>query len=213
MKTRIAIFTCLLLFLPPAVATAAEGLYMSGHLGASWLSDADFDGSNPAIRLRSEVEFDPGVHLGAAIGYDFGRFRFEGEFGYRSNEFKEMKDIELNGLPLGNLDADGDLDAFLFMVNGFYDFDTGTKFTPYLGGGIGFASLEINDISIAGIINGDEDDSVFAYQLAGGVGYEITEQIVVDLSYRFVATADPDFGTIESEYHSHTLMAGIRFFF
>lgn len=213
MKIRVTICTCLLLLLSPAVVIAADGPYISGHIGASWLSNADFDGSDPGIRLSSEVEFDTGLHLGAACGYDFGEFRVEGEFGYQSHEFKKMTDIELNGIPLGDVDADGDIDAFLFLINGFYDIDTGTKLTPYLGGGIGFAALEIKDLFVAGIIRGDKDDTVFAYQLVGGIAYEITEQFAADLSYRFIATSDPDFGSIESEYKSHNIVAAIRFSF
>ena len=70
--------------------------------------------------------------------------------------------------------------------------------TPYLGGGIGFAKLDIKDLFVAGIVRGDEDDTVFAYQLAGGIAYDITEQIVTGLSYRFVATSEPDFDGLDN---------------
>ena len=59
---------------------------------------------------------------------------------------------------------------------------------------------------------GDKDDTVFAYQLAGGIAYEITEQIIADLRYRFVATSEPEFAGGE-EYNSHSLVAAIRFSF
>lgn len=212
MKTRVTLCTCLLLLLSPAVVIAADGRYISGQIGASWLSNADFDGSVPGIRFSSEVEFDTGIHLGVAYGHDFGKFRVEGEFGYQSHEFKEVTDLEINGIPQGDRDADGDIDAFIFLVNGFYDIDTGTKWTPYVGGGIGFARLEIKDLFVAGIVRGDDDDTVFAYQVAGGIAYEITEQIIADFSYRFVATSEPDFAGLE-EYNGHNLMAAIRFSF
>ncbi|MDH3689380.1 MAG: outer membrane beta-barrel protein [Gammaproteobacteria bacterium] len=209
MKTRVTICTCLILLLSPAVVIAADGRYISGHIGASWLSDADLDGSVPGIRFSSEVEFDTGIHLGGAYGHDFGEFRVEGEFGYRSHEFEEVTDLEINGMPQGDRDADGDIDAFIFLANGFYDFDTETKWTPYVGGGIGFARLDIKDLFVAGLVRGDDDDTVFAYQVAGGIAYKISEQMVVDLSYRFLATSEPDFGDLE--YNSHNLVAAIRF--
>ena len=216
MKTSVTICTFLVMLLSPALVIAADGPYISGHIGASWLSNADFDGGVPGIRFSSEVEFDTGIHLGAAFGYDFGAFRVEGEFGYQSHEFKETTDFELNGIPRSDVDADGDYDAFIFLINGFYDIDTGTKLTPYLGAGIGFAVLDINDLFIGDadirIVRGDNDDAVFAYQLAGGIAYEITAQIVADLSYRYVATSDPDFAGLE-DYNSHNLMAAVRFFF
>ena len=216
MKTRVTICFCLVLLLSSIVVIAADGPYVSGNIGASWLSNADFDGSVPGIRFSSEVEFDTGIHLGAAFGYDFGEFRVEGEFGYQSHEFEEMTDFELNGIPRSDVDADGDIDAFIFLINGFYDIDTGTKLTPYLGGGIGFARLEIKDLFVGGvdirIVRGDDDDTVFAYQLAGGIAYEITEEIFADLSYRYVATSESDFAGLE-EYNSHNLVAAIRFSF
>ena len=212
MKARVTISTCLVLFLFPAVVIAADGLYISGHIGASWLSNADFNRNDSGIRLSSEVEFDTGLHLGSAVGYDFGKIRVEGEFGYRSHEFDKMTDIVLNGSPLSDRDADGDVDTFIFLINGFYDIDTGTKLTPYLGGGIGFAAFDIKDLFVPGIVRGDQDDTVFAYQLAGGIAYEITEKIFADLSYRFVATSEPDLGGLE-EYNSHNLLAAIRISF
>ncbi len=213
MKTKVAICTCLVLLLSPAAVVAADdGPYISGHIGASWLSNADFEGSVPGIRFSAEVEYDTGVHLGGAFGYDFGEFRVEGEFGYESHEFTKMTDLEINGIPMGDVDADGDIDAFILLLNGFYDIDTGTNLTPYVGGGIGFARLEIKDIFVPGIVRGDEEDTVFAYQLAGGVAYEIAEKIAADLSYRFVATAEPGFDGQE-EYNSHNFLAAIRYFF
>ena len=62
MKTRIIIWTWLVLLLCPAVVIAADGPYISGHIGASWLNNVDFDGSVPGTRFSSEVEFDTGIH-------------------------------------------------------------------------------------------------------------------------------------------------------
>lgn len=151
MNARVIICICACLVVPlfSAVPIAADGPYISGNMGASWLGDADFDGTVLGIRLRSEVEFDTGLHLGASVGYDFEDFRVEGEFGYRSHEFKEMKEIDLNGMRLGHRGADGDIDAFIFLVNGFYDIGSETKLTPYLGAGIGLAALDINDLFVA----------------------------------------------------------------
>ena len=87
------------------------------------------------------------------------------------------------------------------MVNGFYDVENKTPFTPYIGGGIGFANVDLDS----------EDDRVFAYQLGIGVGYAIDEVITLDLGYRYFATSDPEFlGGIKAEYSSHNLLVGIR---
>ena len=51
------------------------------------------------------------------------------------------------------------------------------------------------------LADADDDDTVFAYQLGAGLGYEINPNLTISLDYRFFATVDPDF----------TSRAGIEF--
>jgi len=68
-------------------ALAVEGKpYVSVTAGATFLADADFTDSGDTI----EAEFDTGYNLGAALGYDFGRGRLEGEIAYRSNDIDKF---------------------------------------------------------------------------------------------------------------------------
>ena len=60
---------------------------------------------------------------------------------------------------------------------------------------------------------GNEDDTVFAYQLAAGGSLTINKNLSVDLQYRYFATADPDFDGLEAEYNTHNLIFGLRFTF
>ena len=69
------------------------------------------------------------------------------------------------------------------MLNVFYDFDTGTKFTPYIGGGIGIAHLKVKIRTDEGKVS--KSDNSFAYQLGAGVAYAVTDSIALDLSYRY----------------------------
>ena len=209
---RVVVLVCLVSLVSPGVVAAGDGPYVSANVGPSWLRESSFNGRVPAIRIDSEVEFDTGIHLGAALGYDFGTVRVEAEFGYRSHEYEEMRNIKLNGTPVADVSADGDLDAYTVLVNGFYDVDTGTRWTPYLGGGVGLVVLDVRDLFVAGIVRGSDDDTVFAYQAAGGLGYDLSDRFVADLSYRFVGTSDPDFPGSEA-VHSHSLLAAIRYSF
>ena len=52
---------------------SAEGLYVSGNFGFAMASDSDLtDSTVPGVTVNTE--FDTGLALGAALGYDFKRF-------------------------------------------------------------------------------------------------------------------------------------------
>jgi opacity protein-like surface antigen len=188
----------------------AEGFYVSGQGGLTFLQDAD----NTAAGGTIETSFDTGWALGGSVGYAFANgIRAEAELGYRQNDLDQAR---IGGL--GSADMDGDVSALSFMANGWYDIKTGTPFTPYLGGGIGFAQVSVNDAKIAGVALADDDDTVFAYQVGAGVAFAVAPKINLTLDYRFFGTADPSFkaaggGSFDSEYHSHNIMAGMRFEF
>lgn len=101
------------------------------------------------------------------------------------------------------------------MVNGYYDFDIESAFTPYVGGGIGIANVSINDLAVLGIPLADDDDTVFAYQFGAGVGYEISPTLTLTADYRYFATADGEFTDaggflFDAEYSNSTFLVGAR---
>lgn len=73
----------------------------------------------------------------------------------------------------------------------------------FAGGGMGLVNFEIDD----------EDDSVFGYNVAGGLHIDITDRIGLNFRYLWIASEDPEFDNIDSEYSSHNLLAGLRFTF
>lgn len=68
----------------------------------------------------------PGYQVGGSLGYKFcNNIRVEGEVSYRRNNFKHF--------------YRGHRELITCMANAFYDFDTNSEWTPYLGMGIGYA--------------------------------------------------------------------------
>ena len=204
------VMSCLFLILSSSVVFASDGAntqgpYVALRLGVCFLDDATL--SEEGFPFNIDTEFDTGMAIEGAVGYDFGMFRAEGEIGYRKNDIDEFSALGIS------LSADGDFDALSFMVNGYLDFENQTAFTPFIGAGIGYAKVSANDISVGGIDVGDEDDSVFAYQLGVGVGYSATESLIVEIAYKYFATSDPDFDDTEAEYDSHNISIGIRYAF
>lgn len=198
---------------PPAHAQ----WYVSGNVGASFLSDADATDTVGALVGKGDASFDTGFGLSGAIGHAWGPVRLEGELSYRKNNLDQLNGITINGFlipALGPVNLGGDVSSFGFMANGYYDFDTGGKWVPFLMAGIGGARLNLDVTSVASVATTyDESDTVFAYQVGAGIGYKFTPSTIANLSYRFFGTSDPTFNDgvdkVEGEYRSHNIWAGI----
>jgi opacity protein-like surface antigen len=142
-------------------------------------------------------------------------FRAELEIAYQKND---MDTFGVDGLEVDASvidEFDGNFSSFTGLVNGYYDFDTGTDFMPYLTAGIGLSTVDIeisldDDELFDEPINESDDDSVIAYHLGAGIGYLISENIIIDLRYRYFMTSDPKFDTVSAEYGSHNITGGIR---
>jgi len=157
------------------------GLYVGGHIGLNILSDSEINGGT------NTTDYDPLIGLGGVLGYDFGNFRVDGEIAFRINEINNVV-----GTPLvsGSYTS-----AFSYMVNGYFDFPTNGPVKPYIGGGIGYATVFI-DWSAPGFFPlsevpvADESDSGLAYQFSGGIGYEINPRTTVSFGYRYFAVEE-----------------------
>ena len=92
----------------------------------------------------------------------------------------------------------GDFQALTFKANAFYDIDLGFAWKPYVGGGIGLTRISV-DVSSAstGAKLVDDNETVFSYQVGGGVGYEFPlpedRSITVSLDYRYFDAGEPTF--------------------
>ncbi len=201
-KISLFLLSCLILISFSAVAHGEQGPYMGGNIGTAWLSNLDVSGPG----LSYELESNMGIGAGISLGYDFGNnMRIEGEFSYQHNE------LDIVVLPGGNLGASGDASSSAFLLNGYYDFKNETRFITSVTLGVGFVNAETDTFNAAGVPTGNFDDTAFAFQVGGGVGYAVNKNLIVDVRYRYLRTAEMDFGTSKAEYASHTIYFGIRF--
>jgi opacity protein-like surface antigen len=172
-----------------------NGPYVELQGGAAFLTDSDV---NPS------VDTDTGYALGVAAGYKFGKVRAEAEVGYQKNE---VDSCSINSSRCRN--ATGDIKAYTFLVNGYYDFINKTRFTPYLTAGIGVAKVDADVNRIAHV-----DDVDFAYQVGAGVAYAINKNISIDLKYRYLDTVeDIGFENTDPEFSTHNVFLALKYFF
>ena len=221
MRSRLGVLVGIgCLALAGSAAHAEGGMYATGQAGAVFVSDAD----NTQLPFSVESSFDTGFDLSASLGYRWDNgFRLEGEVGYAESDFDNLTITNdggvgvalgvgsLNGL---SLDSDGDVSVVRFMANGFFDFDTGSGWTPYIGGGVGIANVSFNDVAVLGVTIVDDDDTVFAYQVGAGLRFELAQSVDLSLDYRYFATEDPEFDDVtgfpfESELDSHIVRLGV----
>jgi opacity protein-like surface antigen len=161
--------------------TPKSGVYLSGNIQYFSPDIDDEDGIN--------LSFDNGFGFGVAAGYQMDNIpgRIELEFAHRSSDFTASS---ISG------QGSAELTTKTYMVNGYYDLQTGNAFTPYLGVGLGMMDTEVNDIS----------DSNFAYQGMAGVSYAISPSNHVYGGYRYVYS-----DTVEVGYHNAEI--GYRYHF
>jgi outer membrane autotransporter protein len=102
------------------------------------------------------------------------------------------------------------------MANAWYDFDMGNDFTPYIGGGVGYADNELKHGLLANGTGGD-----FAWQLGAGVNYKIGDKTSIGLGYRYLDAGDIEVTmarrlggvspNVSYDIESHSVLANINF--
>jgi len=93
MKRIIMVAVLALVLISTSAHAARKGMYFSGNVGVSLLSDTDWN--IPISFLTGEESYDLGFRIGGALGYDFGAFRVEGEIAYRTNDADEGTTVTL----------------------------------------------------------------------------------------------------------------------
>jgi opacity protein-like surface antigen len=199
----------------PAVAGAQDmgwvrdGAYARVEGGWSNLDDNSFN--TGAGRVDSKYD-DDGYIAGAAIGSKMGPWRAEIEALYSEND---VKSNNLNGAALAGVDGKTKLTAG--MVNGYYDFGQ-ARFKPYVGGGVGYANVKLDNYRGGGTTLADDDDNVLAYQGIAGVSYELNPCWSINGEYRYIGTNDAEINTFgggksKVAYDSNNVMVGLSYKF
>lgn len=213
-KTIVAIAAVTALALP-TLASAAQGRpggYFSGFLGFNQTKDATMETTDfvAGSTFEDRLEFDPGIYIGGTGGYDFGIVRLEGELSYRNAEINQVN---------ADRGIDSNLGIVAMMFNTFVDLENDTPVTPYLGAGVGFASLSFDDDhydrSTGDPVFYEDDASTYAYQLGAGLEFSITRRFSLDLGYRFFKTGTAEFDSnwdLENDLkvESHNVALGFR---
>lgn len=109
----------------------------------------------------------------------------------------------------------GGLENRFVMFNAYYDFDTGTKFTPYVGAGFGWAELKAKMSATRETYSKSKTN--FVWQVGAGISYALTDNVRVDLGYRYLdeghLTYRDNVGFNRWKAQSHEASLGVRYMF
>ena len=215
MTSRVALIG--LISILPATALADDSnWYFSLRGGLSSAEKSALD--NPVNGLRGHSDHKNGFALSGAVGYDFGGARIEGEVLRIENKVDTYGFSNDGGLGAGLLGANnadsGKTNVTAGMMNLYYDIDTGTGLTPYVGGGVGWGRTKFNDYSLGATNIIDDADKGLAYQLIAGLRAAVNDAIDVTADYRYFGADNPNYTdalgrNVDSEFDTHLFMVGI----
>jgi opacity protein-like surface antigen len=225
MKKRLIVFVALTMLIIPAMGSAMPprpGPYVSGFLGVSLPVDTEVTSTQygPGTKTFTDrVEFDPSISIGGSGGFDFGYLRIEGELSYKNGEMSSITE-KISQTRFANVDGRVGVSALMF--NAFFDMRNPSPVIPYIGGGIGFATLNLGDTYGTDTTTGyrerlyhSDTDTVFAYQVGAGLEIALTSMLSLDLGYRYFGTAKAQFNrnsstATEVKFESHNASVGFR---
>lgn len=179
--------------------------------GSGLLDDADNSGPSGTFILESEPGVSGSVSLGYALAdsspYHGGRVEIEGA--WRKNGVDTLQFAE------GEFSGGGDTTVWSLLVSSYGERRSVSPWTPYIGAGIGIASISLDSVTVAGAPLSDDDDLVLAYQIGGGVDFEFSPGWALDVGYRYFGTTRPSFKDatgeeFDGEYGHHSLVVGVR---
>jgi opacity protein-like surface antigen len=194
------------------VIVADTGWYLSVFGGAVWDSfltaeDDDVDTDTDDVEIGTGTGWTLGVAVGAHV---FDNIRGELELAHSSRDVTSATEGAITIDPL-----DGSVSTTTLMGNLWVDLDTGSGFTPYIGGGLGIGYIAAESPGDGGEVTPLDADGIgLAYQVGAGVQFEVANNVALDLGYRFKGVSADISGTgtedVPAHIGSHVLQVGVK---
>ena len=209
------LFGAALLVLVTAAPVRAQGPYVGIQGGGLYVDEAQSSDDLGKFNLDYKI----GYLASATLGYDLadrfpeiGKGRMELEGAYRK------VDLDKAHFADGKIGADGKLKVRSILFNTFAEYRETVPWIPYVGFGLGYAEVRLENATVSGTPLADDKDHVFAYQFGAGVGFLLGDHLTLDLGYRFFGTTNPKFkmadgSKMKTEYYSHAALLGLRLTF
>lgn len=186
--------------------------YLRGDIGAS-ISDPGESHFAADVNATSDTDLSNTTVIGIGAGAYFSpRFRGDITVDYRT---KSDLNTGISGFfngsqATGNEFDSIDLNTALILVNGYYDFRReGSRFTPYVGAGIGVAIHTLkNRPGYPFIGTTNNQDTQFAAAAMAGVAVDLRKGWKLDAHYRYLYMGDASMNTLVEDPLGNTWIDG-----
>ena len=209
----------------PPPPPSDRGIYFKGYIGQAnpdvgnlW---TDAFATNSSFQVHHKAIKSSPLY-GIGVGWQarhWLRFDLTGE--YRGDAAFYGHDTYQTFGPGAN-EYTANVESWLGLANAYIDMGNWCGFTPYIGAGIGFASISVNGLRDDGInsaggpaspsmaFGGDKTTTNFAWAIHAGVSYDVTPQMAIDLSYRYTDLGSARSGAITTYDGAQTIQSGLH---
>ena len=182
-----------------------QNVYLKAAGGVNILPEIVNTGSNGN---DNTMELDPGFAFSGGLGMNLvDDIRLEGEIIYTTTNTLDQIVGSANGLTVSSTATEGDVSSLAFMANVAYDISNQGTYIPFVTAGVGMAGVFMNGMKVDGTLIADSKDWVFAMQAGGGISLPVDPSTILEASYRYFETRDPEFGDERSQPFSSTIAA------
>jgi opacity protein-like surface antigen len=191
----------------PPPPPSDRGIYFKAYVG-----QANTDVGNiwtPGYETNSFSVFHKDIKSNALYGLGIGykrnhwlRFDLTGEYRGDTTFFGQDAYPGGVGFGAGANEYTADVSTWLGLGNAYWDIITWCGFTPYVGAGIGFATIsvdglkDINPVQGAAYYGADSTKTNFAWALHAGLAYDVSPQFAIDLAYRYANLGSAQSGIV-----------------
>ena len=197
--------------------------YLSIGGGIAFPKDSEGDSTLGGTAYDFEYEVDNTGIFSIGVGRKFNDFRLEFNYSKATIESDTFSVTSGGTGIVASITPALESEVSSYMIYGYKDFPSDSKFTPYAGVGLGLGHFSAKDqtATVAGTAYQFEggDESVFSFGLKGGVSYEIGDNtsIFTEGHYQNFASyevSEPGFETVNYDSNQFfALSAGIKFSF
>lgn len=208
-----------------------NGWYLRGDVGVSAYDTGDWtqapfdDGSHVVSNDIYSASLGDGALIGLGVGYQINPwFRADATLEYRAGvtadgylrqhtQFSDGQDsYDFYG---DNRYSGGKLRSFVGLMNAYVDMGTWAGVTPFVGVGLGFATMSLSgftDSGVASVVLSGSDytptfptftssiasgtTTNFAWALHAGLAYTVNPNLKLELSYRYLNLGEAQSGNV-----------------
>ncbi|CAN1533549.1 COG3637 Opacity protein and related surface antigens [Rhabdaerophilaceae bacterium] len=225
----------------PQPIDVGSGFYLRGDVGAGVYNYDRLD-FQPGLANGRTIHnmLESAGHFGVGAGYQFNSWlRTDATIEYRTpahfQAFEEQRLVNQTGAPVpsGYNMISGKMSAIVGLANAYVDLGTWQRITPFIGAGIGFASItksNVEDHGYGAYAGGygkapTKTQTRLAWALHAGLGYDLSSNWKAEVGYRYLnmgrvesgnvacTVPCPAFNSRITNLQAHDIRAGLRYVF